>query len=297
MFLKKLLCCLLCSLPAMAWGEEPEALAVQIKKAIKPYRAVVGVAAIINGRDTVTVNNDERYPMLSVYKFHQALSVGHYLQAKGLTLNDSVYISLQQLHQDTWSPLRDAHPEGGLAKSIAELLRYTLQMSDNNACDILFDFVGGPHYTDSIVREMGGRDFAVVSTEKQMHDNPEDCYRNWSTPLDAVCLLERFETEEMLSENIQSYIRHLMTTCETGTDRMVLPLVGCSAKVGHKTGTSGLNARKLWSGTNDIGFVRLPSGKRYVLAVFVKDSAEAPQVNAQIIAEVSRIVYEFVAEE
>ena len=66
------------------------------------------------------------------------------------------------------------------------------------------------------------------------------------------------------------------------------------AVIGHKTGTSDLNSRQRWTGTNDIGFVRLPSGQRYVIAVFVKDSAEAPVTNARIIADISRTVFEHV---
>lgn len=36
--------------------------------------ATVGVAVIIDGRETVTVNNDRRSPLMSVFKFHQALT-------------------------------------------------------------------------------------------------------------------------------------------------------------------------------------------------------------------------------
>lgn len=39
----------------------------------------VGVALIIDGKDTITINNDDRYPLMSVMKYHQALAVAHYL--------------------------------------------------------------------------------------------------------------------------------------------------------------------------------------------------------------------------
>ena len=47
-------------------------------------------------------------------------------------------------------------------------------------------------------------------------------------------------------------------------------------------------------GCNDIGFVLLPDGRTYSIAVFVKDSEENSQANSKIIADISRIVYEYV---
>ena len=73
---------------------------------------------------------------------------------------------------------------------MGELLKYTLHLSDNNACDILFRVFGGPAATDEYLRSMGLRDFAIEATEDDMHRNLADCYRNWTTPLEAVRLLE-----------------------------------------------------------------------------------------------------------
>ena len=44
-------------------------------------------------------------------------------------------------------------------------------------------------------------------------------------------------------------------------------------------------------GINDVGFVRLPDGTEYTIAVFVKDSAESAEDTAGIIARISEIVY------
>ena len=37
----------------------------------------IGVAVIVNNRDTVKVNNKSVYPMMSVFKVHQALALCH----------------------------------------------------------------------------------------------------------------------------------------------------------------------------------------------------------------------------
>ena len=44
---------------------------------------------------------------------------------------------------------------------------------------------------------------------------------------------------------------------------------------------------------NDIGIVRLPDGRSYSIAVFVKDSREDDRTNAAVIARISRLVYDY----
>lgn len=83
--------------------------------------------------------------------------------------------------------------------------------------------------------------------------------------------------------------------CNTGRDRLPAPLQGTEAVIGHKTGSGDVNAEGLLIATNDIGFVYLPDGRRYVVAVFVKDSAADDRSNAQLIARISEAVYRYVA--
>lgn len=42
-----------------------------------------------------------------------------------------------------------------------------------------------------------------------------------------------------------------------------------------------------------MGFVYLPNGKHYTIAVFVMNSMEDDQTNASIIARISKIVYDY----
>lgn len=50
-----------------------------------------------------------------------------------------------------------------------ELLTYTLQWSDNNACDILFDHIIDPQQTDVLLRCMSEKDFNISATEREIH--------------------------------------------------------------------------------------------------------------------------------
>lgn len=284
---------LLCLVPTLLLAQQSK-LETQLKQAIKDKKAEIGIAVIINGKDTVTVNNDIHYPLMSVFKFHQALALADYMGKKKQSLDTRLPIKKSDLKPDTYSPLRDKYPQGGIEMSIADLLRYTLQQGDNNACDILFNYQGGPEAVNRYIHSLGVRECAIVGTETAMHKDLNLCYQNWTTPLAAAELLEIFHKKPLFAKVYKDFIYQTMVECQTGQDRLVAPLLDKKVTVGHKTGTGDRNAKGQQIGCNDIGFVLLPDGRIYSIAVFVKDSEENSQANSKIIADISRIVYEYV---
>lgn len=273
--------------PASAEGN----LKTQLQKIIAGADARVGVAVIADG-DTLTVNGSPDYPLMSVMKLHQAVAVARILEERGLPLTTTVHIYVQDLKAGTWSPLKDARPGGGFDMSVAELLRYTLQQSDNNACDILFDRFAAPEHVDSIIRSMGFRDFRIAATEDEMHRDLKKCRENVSSPLSAADLMDRLASGTLpLGKEYADFIRSTLLECRTGLNRLPLPLEGSGALIGHKTGTSDREADGRWTGINDVGFVLLPDGRSYTLAVFISDSALGMEENEKLIADISGAVY------
>ena len=277
----------LCLVPTLLFARQTQ-LETQLKEAIKGKKAEIGIAVIIDGKDTVTVNNDIHYPLMSVFKFHQALALADYMGKQKQSLETRLPIKKSDLKPDTYSPLRDKYPQGGIEMSIADLLKYTLQQSDNNACDILFDYQGGPDAVNKYIHSLGIRECAIAGTETAMHEDLNLCYENWTTPLAAAELVEIFRKKPLFPKVYKDFI------FQTGQDRLVAPLLDKKVTVGHKTGTGDLNAKGQQIGCNDIGFVLLPGGRTYSIAVFVKDSEENNQANSKIIANISRIVYEYI---
>lgn len=263
----------------------------EIIHSIGKYDAKVGVAVMVNDTDTLTVNNFDKYPMMSVFKFHQALAVCHHLQTKGIPLDSVINISKDKLRENTYSPLRDRFPEGNIRISLSELMEYTLQLSDNNACDILFNRILSTKDTDRYIRSLGIDDFSIEMDENDMHENLDNCYRNWTTPMATVRLINLFLEGDAVSGEYYDFIKRTMTECTTGTGRLPYPLKNTAAVIGHKTGTGDKNSDERYIGINDIGFIDLPNGDRYLIAVFVKDSAENYETTEKIIAEISSIVY------
>ena len=276
---------------AAAPASEERDLKTQIREIIAGADARVGVAVIADG-DTLTVNGSPDYPLMSVMKLHQAVAVAGILEGRGLPLTTTVHIYVQDLKAGTWSPLRDARPGGGFDMSVAELLRYTLQQSDNNACDILFDRFAAPEHVDSIIRSMGFRDFRIAATEDEMHRDLKKCRENVSSPLSAADLMDRLASGTLpLGKEYADFIRSTLLECRTGLNRLPLPLEGSGALIGHKTGTSDREADGRWTGINDVGFVLLPDGRSYTLAVFISDSALGMEENEKLIADISGAVY------
>ena len=182
---------LLCLIPTLLFARQSQ-LKTLLEQAIKGKKAEIGIAVIIDGKDTVTVNNDIQYPLMSVFKFHQAVALADYMDKKRLPLGTLLPIKKSDLKPNTYSPLRDQFPQGGFEMSIADLLKYTLQQSDNNACDILFNYQGGPDSVNRYIQSLGIRDCEITHTENDMHEDLDLCCSNWSTPLAAAKLLEIF---------------------------------------------------------------------------------------------------------
>lgn len=273
--------------------EAQHPLKEQLDSLLQGKRARVGVAVIFDGRDTFTYNNQYHYPLMSVFKFHQALAVLDYLDKKQLPLDTEIWIRKADLLPDTYSPLREERPDGEFPMSVGELLGYSVSQSDNNACDILFRFIGGTAVVDQYIRALGIEDFKIEATEEKMHEVIDYQYLNWTTPLAAVRLMEKFRTETLFRHPVyKEFLEKLMIETVTGRDKLIAGLPQ-GVVLGHKTGSSDRDESGLKFGDNDLGFVCLPDGRRYSIAVFVMDSREDDKTNAALIAEISRKVYDY----
>ena len=121
-------------------------------------------ASIINGDLYCGHQEDSAFAMHSVMKFPQALYVADYLHKKGLTLSDSVLVHKDSLDAETWSPMLSIF-EGARYFTFAELIEWSLQQSDNNACDLLFASCGQPDAVENYIHMLGFKDIHVRLTE------------------------------------------------------------------------------------------------------------------------------------
>lgn len=275
-----------------AFANESKSIENALQEYINGKDARIGVAVIINGKDTVSVNGNRDFPMMSVVKFPLALTVVHWVDTNGMSLNDNVTFSENALNEDTYSPMLKKYGKSRNSMTIRELLEWSLAESDNNAADILLHRVGGTSGVTSIMRQMGISDEIVIgASEEDMHRDPYLSYLNRTTPLAMAQLFDKFNNEMRNASQSYSEISVMLEQCRTGLDRLALPLLPTNAMIGHKTGTGFPTSEGRISAVNDCGYVNLSNGTRYSIAVFVADSGYDMAATSAIIAEISKIVW------
>lgn len=288
--------CLIFISPAFADGSKMIESALQ--EYVKGKDARIGVAIIIMRKDTVSVNGNRDFPMMSVVKFPLALTVAHWIDTNGMSLNDTVTFNEKAMKEDTYSPMLKKYGKSRNAMTVRELLEWSLAESDNNAADILLHRVGGTSGVTSIMRQMGISDEIVIgASEEDMHRDPYLSYLNRTTPLAMAQLFDRFYRELGNASQSYSEISVMLEDCRTGLDRLALPLLPTNATIGHKTGTGFPTPDGRISAVNDCGYVKLLEGTKYSIAVFVADSSYDMAATSAIIAEISKIVWKSLTEQ
>ena len=222
------------------------------------------------------INATIRFPMYSIMKFPQALYVADFLTRSNIDLNTEVIVRKDELLQNTWSPMLKTF-EDQRTFTYSELLALSLQQSDNNACDILFERCGSPRKVEKYIRNLGFKDIHVQKTEKQMHKRPTDSNKNWCTPQSMVELLEWFIVHHNDSEPLR-FIWKLMEECQTGGDRLPAAVPN-TAKVVHKTGTGYPLPSGQPSGICDVGIIILDNGQQLPIAVFITNPSSPSRIS------------------
>lgn len=280
-----------------ASASDTDAISDTISRIVAACPGEIGVAVIINSTDTVTVNDKSIYPMMSVFKMHQAIAVCSRFDHEGISLDTVVTIRSDELNPDTWSPMMKEHQEPIIRLSVRDLLRYTLTLSDNNASNFMFERMVDVPTTDSVIASLIPRSsFQIAYSEADMAAEHDKAYSNYTSPLGAAMLMDRLFTDSLLSRDKQDFITTTLGECNTGKDRIAAPLLGRKGvSVAHKTGSGYINEKGVLAAHNDVAYVRLPNGVCYTLAVFVKDFNGNESQAAKVIAHISAAVYSILA--
>lgn len=261
---------------------------------IAEYPGEIGIGFISDRNDTIAINNHVHFPMMSVFKLHQGMALCNHLAQNGISVDSLVKIPRKNLNASTWSPMLREIPEDTISISISRLMKYSIEESDNNASNYLFDNFLDPEKTESYISTLiPDSAFRIRYTEADMLSDHRRAYENYTSPLSAAELINRLYTDSvLLAAPWGLFIRQTLDECKTGTDRIVAPLLDKGGvKVGHKTG-SGFRDKGLLAAHNDVAFIRLPDGRHYSLAIFVKDFSGPDEEASRAIARISSAVYE-----
>jgi beta-lactamase class A len=105
-------------------AQSTDSLRWKIQQIVSTKNALVGVSVIgNNGKDTVSINGENHYPMQSVFKFHIALAVLSQIDKGKFSLDQKIEIRKTELLPNLYSPIREKYPNGGVL-TISEILKY-----------------------------------------------------------------------------------------------------------------------------------------------------------------------------
>ena len=265
-------------------------LRADINQLIKTVNSKVGVGVMhLEKGDTLSMNGAGHFPMQSVYKFHQALAILHEVDEGRLSLEAKVIIDKNNYIPNTWSPIATKYPEGNTHLTIKDLISYSVASSDNNACDILFQQLGGPARVNAYIINCGINEISIKNTEREMHENWDAQFANWTTPRAMAKLLGLFYKGEIVSPKSTAVLREIMEGTITGKNR-IKGLLPQGTPVAHKTGMGGKG--EIISAVNDVGVITLPSGQHVSIALFITDTNENADTLEKLMAQISKKVFD-----
>lgn len=264
----------------------------EIEKIISNKKADIGVSIIgINDKNTTQINGDKFYPMLSTVKFPIALTILDKVQKNELSMSQKIYIKKEELleNPDNWSPFKEKYPNGNLYISLEEALSWMVSYSDNNLTDILLRLIGGPKTVENFINS---KNCIIKNDEEDMHKDWNSQFVNQITPNEAISLLRQMYKGKILNKTYSTWLYNAMLNNTTGLNRIKGHLPK-DVKVAHRTGTSFTNDNGMTGAINDFGIIELPKNKKIFIAVFVHDTYESFKDSEKIIAEISKVTYDY----
>jgi len=158
---------LLATPPAAAQVLDLSPLEATFTRVVKTARGKIGVALIhLESGRMVVIRGDERFPMASVVKLPIALEALTQVSEGTLSLDRNISIGAHDVRP--CCTLSRRYPNGGVSKSVRELLELALQESDNTAADALLTLVGGPQRVERRLRAHGFANINVNRSEGQL---------------------------------------------------------------------------------------------------------------------------------
>lgn len=296
-------------------GATETALAARLSTLAGERVGQLGVAAqLLGDSKVIAVNGDQPFPLASTYKVAIAVAVLRLVDAGDLALTDMI-----TLRDDDWvfSPVIATNfIHAGVALSVANLVEVMITHSDNTATDACLRLVGGPAAVTRTLRQLGISDMRV---DRDTGEILEDFYGvsaggregiaavtrfaadqgeallmpsaefeadplDKTTPQAMLALLVAIADGQAMSEASTAFLLGAMSRTVTRPQRLggALP---ANTPIAHKTGSIGGVA-------NDVGYITLPDGRRFALAVFTRSSETSLEARESAIADVTRALYD-----
>ena len=244
----------------------------------------IGVAAVDTSNDKhLDYRAEERFPMCSTFKFLAAAAVLKRVDEKKERLERFVPYNAKDILE--YAPVTKEHlNEGGM--TLGALCEAAIEQSDNTAGNLLLNAIGGPAGLTNFVRALGDRVTRLDRIEPELNSAIPGDERDTTTPAAISSDMQRLLLGDALSEASRRKLDDWLQRNETGGS-MIRAGVPKTWSVGDKTGRGANGA------TNDIAIMRPPGRAPILLAIYSVGSTATANDRAAAIAEVTKVVAEF----
>jgi beta-lactamase class A len=247
----------------------------------------IGVAALDSGSGKrVDYRADQRFPMCSTFKFLAAAAVLKRVDENKEKLDRFVAYAAKDILE--YAPITKAHlGEGGM--TLGALCAAAIEQSDNTAGNLLLDAIGGPGGLTNFVRDLGDTMTRLDRKEPELNSAIPGDERDTTAPAAMLACMRQLLVATTLSPASRQQLEAWLQANETG-GAMIRAGVPKDWVVGDKTGRGANGA------TNDIAMMRPPGRAPILLTIYSMGSTATLDDRAAAIAEVTRIVAEFLSQ-
>jgi beta-lactamase class A len=263
------------------------------------------------------INSDQSFPMMSVFKVPVAAAVLDQVDQGHLSLQQTIIVNRAEL-RDGASAIRENFRGEQMTFTLQQLLHYSVSRSDNTAVDALIKLIGGPAAVTSFLRSHGIEGMRVDLDEggisdllthvgptmpRPVHETPDakdqrlrlalQAFladpRNRSTPDAAVALLEKLQSEMLLSQQSTRNLLDLMH--QQTTPRRLREGLPEGVMLADKCGTS-TTLNGVTAAYNDIGIMTWPDGRQVIVAVFLSASKASQTERDKLFSDITKAIIE-----
>ena len=274
---------------SVGFSQSDNQLKTNIEKLILSTKANIGISIIgSNTTNSIAINGDAFYPMLSTFKFPIALGILHKVEIGELSMNQKLLIRKEELLENTWSPFKKKFPRGNTIISLEAALKWMIIYSDNNITDILLRLVGGTGYVEQF---LDNKNIRIKNNEEEMHKSWESQFINNVTPNAYSQLLKSFSEEKILNKINTTWLYEAMLNSQTGTKRLKGKLP--NIVIAQRAGTSFTNAKGVTGAINNVGIIELPKNQKIYIAVFIHNTSERFEKGEELIADIAKVTYDY----
>ena len=264
---------------ALARGNDGSPLGNRVRELEAASGGRLGVALIDTGsRRRFAWRGDERFPLASTFKFLLAAQLLSRADRGEERLDRRLPIRESRLGNSAFTRSRV-----GRDASLEELCRAIIEVSDNDAANLLLPEVGGTAGVTRFARAIGDPMFRLDRTEPALGAAVPGDPRDTTSPMAMAGDFERLLLGPVLRPASRAMLTGWLERVRTGPRRIPAGLPR-GWRIGHKTGTG------MQGTANDVAILWPERRPPLILSVYLTQSKLDEAGRDRVIADVARAV-------